>query len=62
VQFEGVTDGTVSADLGAWDLAILGAENALALEGVEVLCERSAEGAQIIAFDNEGKEGVDFVI
>jgi hypothetical protein len=62
VQFEGVANGAVGADLGAWDFAILGAENALALERVEVLCERSAEGTQIVAFDNEREEGVDFVI
>lgn len=53
VQFQGVADGAAGADLGAWDLAILGAENALALERVEVLCERATEGAQVITFDDE---------
>lgn len=61
VQLQRLADGSRSAELGAWHLAILDMENALALEAVEVLCEGAAEGAEVVSFDDEGEEGVDFV-
>lgn len=38
------------------------AEDALALQRVEVLGERAAEGAEVVALDEEGEERVDFVV
>lgn len=37
VQLKGVADGASGADLGARNLAILGTENALAFERIEIL-------------------------
>lgn len=48
--------------MGARDLAILGEEDSFAFERVEVLCEGAAKGAEVVAFDEEGEERVDFVV
>lgn len=48
--------------MGARDLAILGEEDSFAFERVEVLCEGAAEGAEVVAFDDEGEERVDLVV
>lgn len=60
-EFEGFADGAWGGDLGARDLAILDAQDALALQGVEVLGEGAAEGAEVVALDDQGEQGVDFV-
>lgn len=61
-ELEGFADGTWGAQLSARDFAILCEENSFAFERVEVLCEGTAEGAQIVAFNDEGEQRVDLVV
>jgi hypothetical protein len=36
-------------------------EHSFSLQTVEVFCEAAAVGAEVVAFDEEGDEGVEFV-
>lgn len=47
--------------MGARDFAAFDAQDALALEAVEVLGEAAAVGEEVVALDEEYEEGVDFI-
>lgn len=61
-QLETIANGAGSSELSSGDLAILGQQNTLAFERVEVLCERAAEVAQVVSLDNKGEQCIDLVV
>jgi hypothetical protein len=60
-QFEGLADGAGGANLGARDLAILGEQDTLAFERVEVLGEGAAEGAEVVPLDDQREQRVELI-
>jgi hypothetical protein len=45
----------------ARDLVAFGVEDSFSFQSVEVFGEAAAAGAEVVAFDEEGDEGVEFV-